>query len=212
MPACAGSLGLRPIWTRPARPSGEFFAMENEQAKSSAEFELWPGKTPPQKDWFDLNGAIEEVIAMVKSAVKRNGVSLHTNLGTDLPPVMGDRIQLQQVVLNLVINAIEEMSRADEGSRELWLSSEKVTETICASEVCAAPAEGTHVLVTVRDTGPGLDPGVLDSVFDAFYTTKPQGLGLGLTICRSIVEAHQGRLWATSNASGGAIFRFTLPV
>jgi signal transduction histidine kinase len=131
---------------------------------------------------------------------------------------MGDRIQLQQVVLNLLINAIEAMSEMSDGPRELLVSSQKAAEIPddanegkFASE-SAAGAARTHVLISVRDSGAGLDPSALNRLFDAFYTTKPQGLGLGLLISRSIVETHGGRLWAKANAPRGAVFQFTLPI
>ena len=184
-------------------------------------------KAPPQKDWLDLNETIGEVIAIAGSEVRRNRVSLQTKLANDLPHILGDRIQLQQVILNLLVNAIEAMGGAGEGPRELWVSSERVTE-IPAREPRALQigelekdvikdkaltgAESTHVLVAVRDLGPGLDPKGCDRLFDAFYTTKPQGLGMGLAISRSIIEAHGGRLWATANAPRGAVFQFALPI
>jgi signal transduction histidine kinase len=125
---------------------------------------------------------------------------------------------LQQVVLNLLVNAIEAMSGVSEGPRELWVSSQKVTEipdeaneVNFASESSAGAAR-THVLIAVRDSGPGLDPSALNRLYEAFYTTKPQGLGMGLLISRSIVEAHGGRLWAKANAPRGAVFQFTLPI
>jgi signal transduction histidine kinase len=175
-------------------------------------------KAPPQKDWLDLNETIREVIAMARSRVQRNRVSLQTKLANDLPLILGDRIQLQQVILNLLINAIEAMSGVGEGPRELEVSSEKVTEIPSEwaddtlEDKALAKAEWTHVLIAVRDSGPGLDPKSLDRLFDAFYTTKPQGLGMGLAISRSIIQAHRGRLSARANASGGAIFQFTLPI
>jgi signal transduction histidine kinase len=129
--------------------------------------------------------------------VHGNRVSVQTQLAHDVPRIMGDRIQLQQVILNLINNAIEAMSGADNGPRDLQVSSAK--------------GESQGVRVAVRDSGPGLDPGSLDRLFHAFYTTKPQGMGLGLAISRSIVEAHGGRLWATANESRGAVFQFTLP-
>jgi signal transduction histidine kinase len=145
-------------------------------------------------------------------------VSLQTKLVNDLPLILGDRIQLQQVILNLLINAVEAMSGVGEGPRELWVSSEKVTEIFGESEEdtledkALADAEWSHVLIAVRDSGPGLDPKGLDRLFDAFYTTKPQGLGMGLAISRSIIQSHGGRLWATANAAQGAVFQFTLPI
>ncbi|HXM30508.1 MAG TPA: ATP-binding protein, partial [Chthoniobacterales bacterium] len=136
----------------------------------------------------------------------------------DLPLILGDKIQLQQVILNLLMNAIEAMSGVDQGPRELWVSSKKVTEIHGESEEekygdkALAKAEWSHVLITVRDSGPGLDPQLLNRLFDAFYTTKPQGLGMGLAISRSIIEAHGGRLWAKANPPRGAAFQFTLPI
>ncbi|HJY51886.1 MAG TPA: ATP-binding protein [Stellaceae bacterium] len=154
-------------------------------------------KAPPRKDRFDLNEAILDVISLTRSEVLKHGVSLQTQLLTGLPAVDGDRIQLQQVILNLILNAVEAMSDIDEGARELRIS----TETDAAG----------GVLVAVRDTGPGLDPTSVDRLFEAFYTTKPGGMGMGLSICRSIIEAHGGRLWACANEPWGAVFQFTLP-
>jgi PAS domain S-box-containing protein len=184
-------------------------------------------KAPPQKEWLDINETIGEVIAMARSAVQRNRISLQTQLTNDLPSIPGDRIQLQQVILNLLINAIEAMSEVSEGPRELWVSSRKFTKIPARRPGALHPgeseeevltvralteAEGAHVLIAVRDSGPGLEPKGLDRLFDAFYTTKPQGLGMGLAISRSIVEAHGGRLWAEENAPRGAVFHFTLPI
>jgi signal transduction histidine kinase len=175
-------------------------------------------KVPPQKDWLDINEAITGVIAMARSEMQRNSVLLQTELANDLPLILGDRIQLQQVILNLLMNAIEAMSGVAQGPRELWVSSQKITEIHAESEkdtpedrVSATP-DWTYLLISVRDSGPRLDPKGLDTLFDAFYTTKPRGLGMGLTISRSIVEAHGGRLWAKANASRGAVFQFTLPI
>jgi len=114
-----------------------------------------------------------------------------------VPLILGDRIQLQQVILNLMINAIEAMNEVRDAPRELSITS--------------ATDESKRVLVAVRDSGLGLHPGSLDRLFDAFYTTKPQGMGMGLAISRSIVEAHGGRLWVTPNEPHGAVFQFTLP-
>jgi PAS domain S-box-containing protein len=153
-------------------------------------------KAPPRKDALEINEAILEVIALTHGEAAKNNVSVQTQLGEALPLVEGDRVQLQQVILNLIINAVEAMSDICEGPRELLISTAK--------------AEPDGVLVKVRDSGPGLAPASLERVFDAFYTTKPSGLGMGLSICRSIIEAHGGRLWATSGAPQGAVFNFTL--
>jgi PAS domain S-box-containing protein len=153
-------------------------------------------KSPQRKDWLSVNDVIREVVTLTRSEADRNRVSLETELDDDLPPVRGDGIQLQQVILNLIMNAIEAMSAVGEGPRELLVRSAR---------------DGSQaVLVAVRDSGKGLDPEQLDQVFDAFYTTKPTGMGMGLAISRSIVEAHGGRLWATANTPRGAIFQFTL--
>jgi C4-dicarboxylate-specific signal transduction histidine kinase len=154
-------------------------------------------KAPPRKDWLDINEAILEVIALARSQAQNSRVSLQTQLSKEVPLILGDRIQLQQVILNLIINAIEAMSGVGDGPREL--------------EVGSGKHEPRGVLVTVRDSGPGLDPQSLDHLFTAFYTTKPQGMGMGLAISRSIIEAHGGRLWATANEHRGATFQFTLP-
>jgi len=155
-------------------------------------------KVPPRKDWVDVNETIREVIALARSEVQRNGVVLEAQFSDDVPLIFADRIQMQQVILNLMINAIEAMSGDGEGPRELWVSSRKV--------------DSKEVLIAVRDSGPGLDPRSVDRLFHAFYTTKPQGMGMGLAISRSIVEAQGGRLWATANAPHGAVFQFTLPI
>ena len=154
-------------------------------------------KAPPRRHRFDLNEAINEVIVLARSAIAENGVSVQTRLAEGLAPVEGDRVQLQQVILNLVLNAAEAMSIVDGEARQLLISTEE--------------GEANGVLVAVRDSGPGIDPEHIERVFDAFYTTKPSGVGMGLSICRSIIEAHSGRLWADANEPGGAAFQFTLP-
>jgi len=155
-------------------------------------------KAPPQKDWVNINETILEVIALARSEVQGNRVSLQTQLSDDVPLIVGDRIQLQQVILNLITNAIEAMSGVDERPRVVQVGSSK--------------DESQGVRVAVRDSGPGLDPKSLDHLFTAFYTTKPQGMGMGLAISRSIIEAHGGRLWAVPNDGPGATFQFTLDV
>ena len=152
---------------------------------------------PPRDERVDINAAIREVIELTRSEAMKNGVSVQTDLAEGLPPIQGDRVELQQVILNLILNAIEAMSEMSEGPRELLITTGKT--------------ELGDVLVAVRDSGPGLAPAALENLFKAFHTTKPNGLGLGLSICRSIVEAHGGRLWASANATRGAVFQFTLP-
>ena len=154
-------------------------------------------KAPARKDRLDINEPILEVVALTRSEGERNRVSLRTLLANDLPLIPGDRILLQQVILNLIINALEAMSGVSGGPRELLITSGK---------------DGSKgVLVAVRDSGTGLDSVSLERLFDAFYTTKPDGMGMGLAISRSIIEAHGGRLWATPNVPQGAVFQFTLP-
>src|SRR5215471_17087674 len=154
-------------------------------------------KAPPRKDRLEINEAILEVIELARNEIANNHISVRTQLAETLPAIQGDRVQLQQVILNLLINAIEAMSAMSEGPRELLISTAKTD------------SEG--VLIAVRDSGPGLAPESVDRLFESFYTTKPNGLGMGLSICRSIIEAHGGRLWATANAPHGAVFQFTLP-
>lgn len=153
-------------------------------------------KAPPRKERFDLNVAINEMVVLAKNAVIRSGVSIQTRLSEGLVQIRGDRVQLQQVLLNLILNAVEAMDSVEVGARELSISTEQ---------------DETGVLVAVRDSGPGIDPTHLERVFDAFYTTKSGGTGMGLSICRSIIHAHGGNLWAETNKPRGAVFQFTLP-
>ena len=155
-------------------------------------------KAPPHKDWLDLNTMIQDVLALARSAVQRHRVVVETQLAAAVPRILGDRIQLQQVLLNLIMNAIEALSGVSAGPRALRVSSER--------------GAATEVVIAVRDSGPGFEPQHLDRLFDAFYTTKPQGLGLGLAISRRIIEAHGGRLWATAHTPHGAVVQFTLPL
>jgi PAS domain S-box-containing protein len=175
-------------------------------------------KLPAAKEPLDINELIQEVLVLTQSEVKKNLVSLRIRFANDLPLVMGDKIQLQQVILNLLINAIQAMSGVADGPRDLEVSSEKVVRTQGGSrqgryeEGFLGESDGNEVLITVRDSGPGLDPQRLDHLFDAFYTTKPQGMGMGLSISRSIIEAHNGQIWASANSPRGAVFQFTLPI
>ena len=154
-------------------------------------------KAPPRKDWLDINEAIQEVIEVTRGEPVKHGISVQTCLADGLPLIEGDRVQLQQVILNLLINAVQAMSGKSEGPRELLISTERT--------------EPNGVLVAVQDSGPGIAPEMHEHLFEAFYTTKAGGLGLGLSICRSIIEAHGGRLWASANVPHGAIFNFTVP-
>jgi PAS domain S-box-containing protein len=154
-------------------------------------------KAPPQKDRLEVNGLILEIIELTRGEAAKHGVSILTELADLLPVVEADRVQLQQVLLNLIVNALEAMDADDEGPKELLISTGKV--------------EPSGARVAVQDSGPGLETLMLERVFESFYTTKPTGFGLGLSICRSIIEAHGGRLWASKNQRRGATFQFTLP-
>jgi len=153
-------------------------------------------KTPPRRDPFDLNEAVSEVIVMVRSAIAKHGIAVSSRLMEGPVPIQGDRVQLQQVIVNLILNAVEAMSSIDVGTRELSIRTEQAQ---------------TGVLVAVGDSGPGIDAGNLERVFEPFFTTKSSGVGMGLSICRSIIDAHGGRLWAETNEPRGAVFQFTLP-
>jgi signal transduction histidine kinase len=154
-------------------------------------------KATTEKERLDLNGTIEEVVALVGGEILKNRVALRMDLRDDLPAVLGDRIQLQQLVLNLVINAIEAMSAVADRPRELAITTRN--------------GETDQVIVAVRDSGAGLDPKSSERIFEAFYTTKPTGMGMGLSISRSIVQNHGGRLWAIANDGPGTTFQFTVP-
>jgi signal transduction histidine kinase len=138
------------------------------------------------------------VLALARGELLRHDVVLHIELAAEDRPVMGDRVQLQQVLLNLIMNSVEAMRGVTERARELTVSS--------------TLAQSGSVLVAVEDTGAGLDPAVAERMFQPFFTTKPEGLGMGLSICRSIVEAHGGRLWVSPRAPHGADVRFTVPL
>ena len=154
-------------------------------------------ETPPKRERAEINGAIRDVLELTRGEATKNGVSVRTQFAEPSPVVQADRAQLEQVILNLIINAFEAMISMRSGARELLICTEK--------------SDSNGALVAVRDSGPGLDLETVDRLFEAFYTTKVQGMGIGLAICRSIIQAHGGRLWARANVPCGAIFQFTLP-
>jgi PAS domain S-box-containing protein len=154
-------------------------------------------RAPARNERLEINEAVLDIVALTHGEAVKNGVAVQTELADGLPPIQGDRVELQQVILNLIVNAIEAMGSVSDRARELVIST--------------GPAESGGVLVSVRDSGPGLAPSDLDRLFKAFYTTKPSGLGLGLSICRTIIEARGGRLWASANLPRGANFEFTVP-
>jgi len=154
-------------------------------------------KAPPRTEAVDIDEVILEVLELSRNELQRNGISIRTQLATDTPLVRGDRIQLQQLVLNLILNAVDAMNAPGGAPRELSISSRR---------------EGANeILVEVRDSGHGLSPRTMERIFDPFFTTKPDGMGMGLSISRSIVVAHGGRLWAMANKPRGAVFQFALP-
>jgi C4-dicarboxylate-specific signal transduction histidine kinase len=146
---------------------------------------------------MDLNEAAQEVIALSLSRLRRNQVVLQTELASDLTPVMGDRVQLQQVILNLFLNAVDAMSGVEDRPRQLVIKTER--------------EKGDRVRLTVQDAGVGFEPQNADRLFETFYTTKSNGMGIGLSVSSSIIESHQGRLWAALNDGPGAMFSFSVP-
>ena len=155
-------------------------------------------KSLPHKESIDLDALIRQTVALVRAEISRSNLVLHIDSAPNAAPVLGDRVQLQQVLLNLIMNAIEAESEVISRPRELLIETRR--------------ENGANMAVAVRDNGIGLKPGVSDQMFEAFFTTKPKGMGLGLSICRSIIEAHGGRLSASSNPDHGATFRFMLPL
>ena len=153
-------------------------------------------KAQEQREYLEINDVIREIMTLARAAISGHGISVKMQLAENLPRISGDRVQLQQVILNLIMNAVEAMSEVLDGPRELFIGS---TAALCG------------IIVDVRDSGPGLPPADPERVFEAFYTTKATGLGMGLAICRSIIEAHGGRLWASANVPKGAVLQFTLP-
>ena len=146
---------------------------------------------------FDINQAIDDVIALILREINAHGVALRLDLGESLPPIDGDRVQLQQVIMNLLMNGIQAMRAVTEGHRELRIRSRE--------------HGSDQILVAVEDSGTGIEPEHVGRLFNAFFTTKPDGMGMGLSICRSIIERHGGRIWATRNSGTGSTFQFTLP-
>jgi C4-dicarboxylate-specific signal transduction histidine kinase len=152
----------------------------------------------PRLDRVDMNEALQEVIELTRGEALKNGVSVKTEFAQGLPIIAGDRVQLQQVVLNLILNALQAMGAVIESAREVLITTRQI--------------ELNDLYVGVRDTGPGLSPETLPRLFEPFYTTKPNGMGMGLAICRSIIEAHGGRLWVSACQPHGALFQFAIPV
>jgi len=151
-------------------------------------------KSFPQREAVDVNELIREISLLLKNDIRRNSVTVRLELAENLPEIAGDRVQLEQVLMNLMLNAIEAMHDA---KGDLTITSQSTDDG--------------HLSISVSDTGVGIPADKIDQIFDTFFTTKPQGTGMGLAISRSIVESHGGRLWATSNSERGSTFQFTLP-
>ncbi|OXC74257.1 Signal transduction histidine kinase CheA [Caballeronia sordidicola] len=196
--ACLRWLGHRTPQPEEVRACVEHMIAEGRRASEIVRRirSLIKGATP-QKTQLELNDVVNDVVSLVQREVLNHRVSLRLKLASDLPPLLGDRVQLQQVIINLVINGIQAMADIGDEPRELLIASRRHKEG--------------YVVVAVQDSGTGIDPENANRLFDAFFTTKPDGMGMGLSICRSIIEAHGGRLWASNNAGRGAVFQFSLP-
>jgi len=196
--ACARWLAADPPAMAEARSALDNIVADGKRAREViARIRALTKREAPRMDSLDLNRKIVDVLAFTEQELRSHDIVVETRLENALPQILGDRVQLQQVLLNLIMNAIEAMRGVNDRRRELTI-------------VSARRPDG--VVVEVRDSGIGLDPQRAERVFEAFYTTKPEGLGIGLSISRSIVEAHGGRLWATPNEPNGAVFRCSLPV
>ena len=201
--AANGNAALRWLSATPADQSEARRAIERIVADASRAGDVigrgrgLVSRASPSRDMIDLVEAINDVLEIVRSEILRNQILLRTELAGDLPLMAGDRVQLQQVILNLVMNAIEALVEVEAEARELLVS---------------AAADERKVTVSVRDTGSGMPPERLERIFEAFYTTKPNGMGMGLAISRSIIEAHGGTVYAAPNFPHGTAFGFTLPL
>jgi C4-dicarboxylate-specific signal transduction histidine kinase len=196
--ACLEWLASVPPNTEKARRSAESIVRDGTRAgavlnRVRALFH----KGRPEKEWLNINDLIHELVVLVTDEAKRRQIRIHTHFGYDLPKVKVDRVQLQQVVLNLLLNAMDAMNETPAEDRKVFLSSRK---------------SGTDIAVRVEDCGIGLKPNVCEQVFEPFFSTKPHGIGVGLSISRSIVEAHNGRIEACSRPEGGARLQFTIPI
>jgi PAS domain S-box-containing protein len=196
--ACLAWLSAEPPALPEARQTAERIIQDGTRAGAVlARIRALFKKESPATGWLDMNEVIQDLAVFLRDEAARRGIALRTDLSPGLPKVAGDRIQLQQVVLNLVVNGMDAMATTSGHLRELRIASRKHDET--------------EILVLVEDSGSGLSPEIAGNIFNPFFTTKPQGIGMGLSISRSIIESHRGRLWASAAASGGAIFQFTIP-
>jgi PAS domain S-box-containing protein len=196
--SCARWLAAEPLELEKAQRSLERIARDGKRAREVIDrIRALVMRQPPRRDRVDVKQTIIDVIALTRDQMRRNNIALKTELADGLPSVRGDRVQLQQVILNLIANAIDAMSAPSDRPRQLVIG--------CAGEAACG------VRIEVRDSGPGIAPEMADKLFEPFCTSKPQGIGMGLSICQSIVEAHGGRLWAASNLPHGALFQLSLP-
>jgi C4-dicarboxylate-specific signal transduction histidine kinase len=196
--ACREWLHSQPANLEKASATAEKIVQESVRASAViARVRALFQKEPPLKERLDINQMIQNIVRLLRDEAIRRDILMHVDLAGNLPQVEADRVQIEQVLVNLALNGMDAMSEID-GARELLISSK-----------CFDPQE---ILVSVEDCGAGLEPETAAKIFDPFFTTKPHGIGMGLAISRSIIEAHDGRLWATPRPSGGADFRFTIPV
>ncbi len=197
--ACVEWLSANPPELGEARQSAERIIQDGTRAgKVLGHIRSLFKKEAPARDWLNMNDVIQELTVFLRGEALNERISLRTDLATDLPSVCGDRVQLQQVVLNLIMNGIEAMRGKAGRPREIWIRSRS--------------DERSGICIVVEDCGVGLSPEIAEKIFRPFFTTKDQGIGMGLSISRSIVESHAGRLWAAPGPSGGAVFQFTVPV
>lgn len=198
-----GHAALRWLAATPADPAEARRALERVVADADRAGDVigrvrrMVAKAPPSRETVDMAALIEDVLSLTRSEIRKAQVTLRTDLADDLPPVIADRVQLQQVVLNLLVNAAEAIGQQETGPRDMLVG---------------AATDGERVTVSIRDTGVSLAPAAIERIFDAFHSTKPGGMGMGLAISRSIVEAHGGTIYAAANPPRGMVFGFTLPV
>jgi C4-dicarboxylate-specific signal transduction histidine kinase len=196
--ACVEWLSANPPDLKEARESAERIIQDGTRAgKVLGHIRSLFKKEAPARDWLNMNELIQELTVFLRGEALSRRISLRTDLAADLPRVRGDRVQLQQVALNLIMNGIEAMRGTPDSPKEIWIRSRS--------------DDSAGVRILVEDSGVGLSPEIAEKIFQPFFTTKDQGIGMGLSISRSIVESHAGRLWAAPGSSGGASFQFTIP-
>jgi C4-dicarboxylate-specific signal transduction histidine kinase len=197
--ACLEWLSVTPPNLEKARQSTQSIIQDGTRAGDVlARIRALFRKEHPAKQWLELNSVIEELVGFLRHEAASRAISIRTDLTKSMPLIKADRVQLQQVMLNLIMNGMDAMTATTAVAKEVVIRSRRNSSN--------------EALVTVEDSGPGVDPEIAVKIFDPFFTTKPDGIGMGLSISRSIIESHEGRLWASTNPSGGAILQFTLPI